>query len=135
MLTSNHFKSSEVFVNCTTEEIFSALDVPTIVYNITYAVTCLEIIRNRFDFPFKVNSWYRGPDHNKRVGGVPTSAHLEGLAIDLALRGEQAKQVVDFIKYNIDKHPIDQLIVYPTFIHIAFSDIMPRRQILYKSSS
>lgn len=135
MLQSKYFSFTEIFKNCTTSEIFDALDNKIIIEQILFAVQCLDKIRKNFDFPFKVNSWYRGHDHNLRVGGVKNSAHLQGLAIDISLRGLQAKQVVEYIKENIDKTEIDQLIVYPTFIHIAFETLMPRRQIIYKRSS
>jgi uncharacterized protein YcbK (DUF882 family) len=29
------------------------------------------------------SSWFRSPEENARVGGVPSSLHLQGLAIDL----------------------------------------------------
>ena len=31
----------------------------------------------------RVSSWWRGPEHNSRVGGSPDSQHLIGLALDL----------------------------------------------------
>lgn len=31
---------------------------------------------------FTVTSWLRSPDHNKSVGGAPSSMHLTGLATD-----------------------------------------------------
>lgn len=33
--------------------------------------------------PFIVTSAYRSPEHNKRVGGAPDSAHLRGRAFDI----------------------------------------------------
>lgn len=135
MLTGKYFKSSEIFKNCSISEIFEVLDNRIITEQISFALINLEKIREKFNFPFIVNSWYRSYDHNLRVGGVKNSAHMQGLAIDISLRGLQAKQVVDYIKKNIDQTEIDQLIVYPTFIHIAFDTLMPRRHIIYKRSS
>ena len=37
----------------------------------------LEELRVRFDGPLRVNSGYRSPEHNNRVGGAPNSMHLE----------------------------------------------------------
>lgn len=34
--------------------------------------------------PFPVTSWYRCVNHNKKVGGSPTSSHMKGLAVDIA---------------------------------------------------
>ena len=34
-----------------------------------------------------ISSWYRTPEHNRRVGGHPESQHLAGLAIDVVLPG------------------------------------------------
>lgn len=36
--------------------------------------------------PFVINSGYRTPEHNKRVGGVVNSAHTKRLAVDLRAR-------------------------------------------------
>lgn len=135
MLTSKYFKFVEIFHNCSTSEIFEALDNNIIARQITFAAKCLDKIRENFDFPFIVNSWYRGHDHNLRVGGSKNSAHMQGLAIDISLRGEQAKQVYKYIVKNIANLHVDQLIVYPTFIHIAFCEVLPRYQIIIKRSS
>lgn len=32
--------------------------------------------------PFSVTSWWRTPERNAEVGGVPRSLHREGLAVD-----------------------------------------------------
>lgn len=34
--------------------------------------------------PFVITSGYRTPEHNAAVGGVPNSAHVRGLAVDLS---------------------------------------------------
>jgi zinc D-Ala-D-Ala carboxypeptidase len=34
--------------------------------------------------PFIITSGYRTPEHNRRVGGVPHSAHTRGLAADIS---------------------------------------------------
>ncbi len=48
-------------------------------------VVLLEQIRAELGgFPLQVNSGYRPPAYNALVGGVPDSAHLDGLAADLS---------------------------------------------------
>lgn len=32
-----------------------------------------------------LTSWWRSPEHNARVGGVPNSRHLRGTAVDVVL--------------------------------------------------
>tara|TARA_Y100001963_G_C6617308_1_gene369940 strand:+ start:8 stop:388 length:381 start_codon:yes stop_codon:yes gene_type:complete len=45
----------------------------------------MDELRTRCKFPFIVTSGYRTPEHNKKVGGIETSAHLKGLACDIAM--------------------------------------------------
>lgn len=41
--------------------------------------------------PIIINSGYRSPELNKKVGGAPTSNHLTGCAVDIRVAGiEQA---------------------------------------------
>ena len=46
-------------------------------------VKLLDRIRDDCKFPFIINSGFRTPEHNKRVGGVAGSAHEMGLACDI----------------------------------------------------
>ena len=47
----------------------------------------LETLRELADTPVRVHAGYRCPRHNREVGGVPHSEHLEGLAADVSLPG------------------------------------------------
>lgn len=45
----------------------------------------LERFRHRVGAPIGLLSWYRSPEHNKRVGGASQSKHMEALATDLRM--------------------------------------------------
>lgn len=47
-------------------------------------VHVLDLIRSKVGFPLMVNSGYRSPAHNAAVGGVKDSAHMRGVAADIA---------------------------------------------------
>ena len=43
----------------------------------------LDEVRDQFKKPIVINSGYRTIEHNHKVGGVDTSSHLDGLAVDI----------------------------------------------------
>ena len=47
----------------------------------------LQEIRDAFGRPVTINSAYRTPAHNKRVGGVSASQHVKGTAADIRVQG------------------------------------------------
>ncbi len=49
------------------------------------AETALQPIREKLGFPIRINSGYRSPGVNQRVGGSKTSQHCSGEAADCAL--------------------------------------------------
>ena len=54
----------------------------------------LDAIREICGFPLIISSGFRCLAHNTDVGGHPNSAHMRGLAVDLAVSGEKALCVV-----------------------------------------
>jgi uncharacterized protein YcbK (DUF882 family) len=57
----------------------------------------LEDIRTHFGAPIKINSGYRSPEHNAKVGGAKGSYHVKGMAADIVVRGVPAKVVYNYL--------------------------------------
>ena len=63
-----------------------------------------------------VNSSYRTPEHNKRVGGKPHSKHIYGKAFDLATHHLTKKETEALIRDS--RKLFDTVIIYQTHIHV-----------------
>ena len=96
------------------------------------AINCFEPIREYLGKPIRVNSGYRSPALNKRIGGAPSSQHcaINGAAIDLDLHDR------DLFEWIIDNVTFDQLIAeFPSagkasWFHISFREGRNRKQVL-----
>ena len=87
----------------------------------------LEPARLRLGKPIVVNSGYRCCIHNSRVGGVANSQHMKGEAADVCCFNN--KKLGKIIEQGV----FDQLIYYPTFLHVSYKrNGVNRKQILYK---
>lgn len=75
-----------------------------------------------FNLHITITSAKRSIAENKAAGGVPRSQHLFGEAIDIKPYGSTTyNRLLEYIHYYSDNvHVFDQLILYPTFIHISF---------------
>ena len=82
---------------------------------------------------FTVTSARRTPEQNKACNGVPNSQHLIGEAIDIKPYGSTSfNKLLEMIHdYSDHISPFDQLIIYPSFIHISFGP-RNRRQVIDK---
>lgn len=82
---------------------------------------------------FTITSARRTPEQNKACNGVPTSQHLIGEAIDMKPYGSTTyNRLLEYIhRYSDNIHVFDQLILYPTFIHISFG-VRNRHQVIDK---
>lgn len=101
---------------------------PSVRENIESLVTeVLDPARRAYGGPVLVNSGYRCRKHNAEVGGVANSQHLRGEAADICC--EDNKRLGKIIEQGV----FDQLIYYPTFIHVSYKrEGNNRKQILNK---
>lgn len=83
----------------------------------------------QLNFHFTVTSALRTAIQNKAVGGVPTSQHLKGEAIDFKPYGSTTYN--QLLLYIMDNVAFDQFILYDGFMHISFSP-RNRRQYIDK---
>ena len=98
----------------------------------------LDPARERLGKAIRVNSGYRCPKHNLKVGGVAGSQHMKGEAADVVpgdsgqVTGDSLERLVRIIKELV---VFDQMIVYPTFVHVSYKRIgINRHQVLKKVS-
>jgi uncharacterized protein YcbK (DUF882 family) len=54
----------------------------------------LDEARERAGIPFVINSAYRSPEHNAKIGGKPNSSHLKGLAVDISVTNSRQRFIV-----------------------------------------
>ena len=86
----------------------------------------------------EVTSGYRCDKLNEKVGGVRGSQHTKGQAVDLALVipgktiKESIKELYNFVAITL---PFDQLIIYPTFVHVSYKAVNRRMEIINKAPS
>ena len=94
------------------------------------AAELLEPLRAMAGCPLRINSGYRSAAVNAKVGGVPASAHRDGRAADL--RPVEGTCGELFERARRSGLPFDQLILEPTWLHIAIArdGQEPRRQVL-----
>ena len=80
----------------------------------------LEVLRAELGgVPVTVNSGWRMPEHNARVGGAAESQHLVGKAADIHVRGLEPREVAATVVRLIRAGRMHDggLDVYETFVH------------------
>lgn len=61
-------------------------------------IIVLEDVRAHFGAPVKINSGCRCEKHNAKVGGVPNSQHVQGIAADIVVSGLSSALVADYLE-------------------------------------
>jgi len=76
---------------------------PSDVYlNIVKLVGQLQFLRDYTGRAITVNSAYRSPEHNSKIGGAMSSQHLLGKAADITIEGLKPAEVYRLIDELID---------------------------------
>lgn len=96
--------------------------------------TVLDPARERLGKAIRVNSGYRCAKHNLKVSDAVGSQHMKGEAADVVpgdsgqVIGDSLERLVRIIK---EQGVFDQMIVYPTFVHVSYKRIgINRHQVL-----
>ena len=106
-----------------------------VIRNLVRLSEFLQIIRNELHLPIIVNSAYRSPEVNAKVGGVLSSYHVKGLAADIKCSD------MDKLLAVLHSHlmEIDQICIYynsttQLWFHVGLPEEgkLPRTQIYTK---
>ena len=93
----------------------------------------LDPLREAYGKPIRVNSGYRCPRLNALVGGTPNSQHMRGEAADIQPVVGNEGDLDELARILIANGKFDQLILYPTFIHVSHKRFgWNRKQVLQK---
>jgi zinc D-Ala-D-Ala carboxypeptidase len=95
----------------------------------------LQPVRNYFGMGVKVNSGFRHPLVNAKVGGSATSDHCKGFAADIEIPGIANAQLAEWIEYNCD---FTQLILEfytpgipdSGWVHVSYNPENLKKQVL-----
>ena len=90
---SPHFTLGEMTKSSSHPEVYNIPSHEAIA-NLKRVCGWLEVLRERSGGPVRINSGYRSPQLNKKIGGVPTSNHLTGCAADI--RVENMEQLIRY---------------------------------------
>ena len=97
-----------------------------------------EPLREYVGGPIKINSFFRGADLNKAIGGSTRSQHCKGQAMDIddTFGYKTNAQMYDWIKHNLD---FDQIIWEfgnddnPNWVHVSYVSPDKNRQVCLKA--
>lgn len=87
--------------------------------NLTELAKNLQVLRDFIKEPIHINSGYRSPEHNKKIGGKPKSFHLKGMASDITAKNLTPVQLEEKIKnlIAVGKMKDGGLKAYAGFVH------------------
>ena len=87
--------------------------------NIIELAKNLQVLRDAIGKSITINSGYRSPKYNAKIGGVKDSQHVKGKASDLRVAGMTPKEVALVIEGLIESKKMKQggIGIYPNFTH------------------
>ena len=135
---SEHFVLGEFTRSNSHPEVYN---IPTheAIANLKRVCEWLEVLRKRYGKPIIINSGYRSPQLNKKIGGVPTSNHLTGCAADIRVANmEQLIRYAAIILEYADEtnQQFDELLIERNrygaiWLHFAVRPFSNRRKVCF----
>lgn len=87
-------------------------------------VDILQKIRTHFGKAVMINSAYRTPAYNKKVGGAAYSQHCYGTAADIRITGVTPKKVAEYVETLMPN--TGGIGIYSTFTHVDVREVKSR---------
>ena len=135
---SDHFTLGEMTKSSSHPEVYNIPSHEAIA-NLKRVCVWLEVLRSRAGRPILINSGYRSPQLNKKIGGVPTSNHLTGCAVDI--RVADMEQLIRYanilLDYSKESHQdFDELLIERNrygaiWLHFAVRPSGNRRKVCF----
>jgi uncharacterized protein YcbK (DUF882 family) len=99
-----------------------------VLQNIKELATNLQVLRDELKAPITINSGYRSPKHNAKIGGAKRSQHLLGTASDIVVSGHTPQEVAFVIEELIRSGKMKQggLKAYNSFTHYDIRGVRAR---------
>ena len=99
----------------------------------------LEVLRERYGEPIHINSGYRSPQLNRKIGGAATSNHLTGCAVDIRVAGmeQSLRYATILLDYSDEsKQEFDELLIEKNrygaiWVHFAVRASGNRRKVCF----
>lgn len=86
----------------------------TIICDDTFVALKLQAIRYHFGKPVTINSAYRTPTYNSKVGGAKNSYHMQGRAFDIVVKDVPLDEVCKYA----ESLGVLGIIRYNNFVHL-----------------
>ena len=103
---------------------FACNDGSDVIFICPRLVEILQKIRTHFGRAVTINSAYRTPTYNKKVGGATYSQHQYGTAADIVVKGVKPKDVAAYVETLMpNKGGIG---IYPNFVHVDVRETKSR---------
>ena len=142
---SDHFTLGEMAKRSSHPEVYNIRSHEAIA-NLKRLCVWLEVLRKRYndkygegEDPIRINSGYRSPQLNKKIGGAAGSNHLTGCAVDIRVLGME--QLIRYATILLDyadesRQDFDELLIERNrcgaiWLHFAVRPFSNRRKVAF----
>ena len=103
---------------------FACKDGSDVIFISPELVEILQKVRNHFGKAVNINSGYRTPTYNKKIGGATYSQHTYGTAVDIRITGIKPKAVAQYVETLMPNS--GGIGIYKNFTHIDVREVKSR---------